>query len=62
MRKIILFIASLLGIGQVSADEGMWTLYNLPPEVYDQMCAEGFTMPYEALYNGEHALKNSVVN
>ena len=44
------------------ADEGMWTLYNLPQAVYDQMCAEGFTMPYGDLYEGPNALKNAVVN
>lgn len=47
---------------QARADEGMWTLYNLPWAVYEQMRAEGFDMPYDALYSGEGALKNCVVN
>lgn len=44
------------------ADEGMWTLYNLPQEVYDQMQAEGFTLPYADLYERQNAIKNNVVN
>lgn len=28
------------------ADEGMWTLYNLPQAVYNQMKGEGFALPY----------------
>ncbi len=46
----------------VKADEGMWTLYNLPPAVYAQMKAEGFRMSYDDLYQGDLALKNTVVN
>ena len=44
------------------ADEGMWTLYNLPQAVYNQMKAEGLLMPYSALYEGKQALKDCVVN
>ncbi len=44
------------------ADEGMWTLYNLPQAVYEQMQAEGFTLPYNSLYTGDNAIKNAVVN
>lgn len=44
------------------ADEGMWTLYNLPQQVYSMMQAEGFTMPYDSLYNAEGSLKDAVVN
>ena len=46
----------------VKADEGMWTIYNLPPQVYEIMQNEGFTMTYNDLYYGENALKNAVVN
>ena len=46
----------------VHADEGMWTLYNLPQAVYEQMQAEGFTLPYSSLYTGDNAIKNAVVN
>ena len=44
------------------ADEGMWTLYNLPQAVYEQMQAEGFTLPYGSLYSNQDAIKNAVVN
>ena len=44
------------------ADEGMWTLYNLPPAVYEQMKAEGFLLPYDDLYSSDNAIKNCVVN
>lgn len=44
------------------ADEGMWTLYNLPKAVYDQMKAEGYSLPYNDLYWGDNAIKNSVIS
>ena len=47
---------------QTKADEGMWTLYNLPKQVYQTMTEEGFTLPYNALYQGNNALSNAVVN
>ena len=62
MRKIILFIASLLSLSQARADEGMWTIYNLPPQVFEIMQNEGFSLTYNQLYHGEDALKNAVVN
>ena len=62
MKKNILSLIALLGMGTAHADEGMWTLYNLPPQVYEIMQNEGFTMPYNDLYYGENALKNAVVN
>ena len=40
----------------------MWTLYNLPPAVYEQMKAEGFMLPYSDLYDSQQAIKNCVVN
>ena len=62
MKKLIIqFAACLLSLG-AKADEGMWTLYNLPPAVYNQMVAEGFQVPYNDLYYGEQAIKNAVVN
>ena len=33
MKKTILSLIALLGMGTAHADEGMWTLYNLPPQV-----------------------------
>ena len=62
MRKIALFITGLAMLTQAKADEGMWTIYNLPPQVYEIMQNEGFTMTYNDLYYGENALKNAVVN
>ena len=44
------------------ADEGMWTLYNLPNAVYETMKQENYELPYGALYQGEDAIKNCVVN
>ena len=61
MKKQTLFLAGLLAVSAASADEGMWTLYNLPQAVYGQMQAEGFQVPYNDLYYGENAIKNTVV-
>ncbi len=44
------------------ADEGMWTLYNLPQQVYQTMCSYGFQLPQSALYTDDNAIKNDVVN
>ena len=41
------------------ADEGMWTLYNLPDAVYEQMKTEGYRLPKSSLYGGQ---SNCVVN
>ncbi|RRC98714.1 S46 family peptidase [Prevotella sp. OH937_COT-195] len=64
MKKLLLLISmvTVFSWQQARADEGMWTLYNLPWAVYEQMKAEGFEMPYNALYKGEGALKDCVVN
>ena len=62
MKKIILSLIAMIGMSHVRADEGMWTIYNLPPAVYDMMKQEGFKMSYNDLYYGDHALKNAVVN
>ena len=62
MRKSVLFLFCLLSSMFAKADEGMWTLYNLPKAVYDQMKAEGYSLPYNALYWGDNAIKNSVIS
>ncbi len=62
MKKLSLMVLALLAMLTAKADEGMWTLYNLPQAVYKQMQAEGFQLPYEGLYEGDDALKNCVVN
>ena len=61
MKKLSLLILGLLTLLPAKADEGMWTLYNLPQAVYDQMKAYGFSLPYEQLYQGDRAVKGSVV-
>ncbi len=64
-KKATVLIASIMafcGINTAHADEGMWTIYNLPNAVYEMMQREGFSMTYDQLYNGEDALKNAVVN
>lgn len=62
MKKITLTAALVLSITAAKADEGMWTLYDLPNAVYEQMRAEGFAMSYDGLYNSDNAIKNCVVN
>ena len=64
MKKSTLLIAGLLALGSTSmhADEGMWTLYNLPNAVYEQMVAEGFQLPENMLYGTPNAISNSVIN
>ena len=63
MKKLSILMAGLAFTATTAhADEGMWTLYNLPQAVYEQMQAEGFTLPYSSLYTGDNAIKNAVVN
>ena len=63
LTKAALVVASSVFSALPStADEGMWTLYNLPQAVYEQMQAEGFTLPYADLYESQNAIKNNVVN
>ena len=62
MKKTLLLLTAALAMQTAHADEGMWTLYNLPPAVYEQMQAEGFQMSYNDLYYGDKAIKNVVVN
>ena len=64
-KKATVLFASLMALCSANtahADEGMWTIYNLPSAVYDMMQQEGFKMTYDQLYNGDNALKNAVVN
>ena len=63
IAKAMLFLpVYLLTIMPAMADEGMWTLYDLPQAVYEQMQAEGFTLPYADIYESQNAIKNNVVN
>ncbi len=52
----------LASASAVHADEGMWTLCNLPNAVYEQMKSYGFQLPLERLYTSDNAIKNTVVN
>ncbi len=61
-KRFSLIIVSLMATLTAIADEGMWTIYNLPPAIYDQMKMEGFELSYNDLYYGDHALKNACVN
>lgn len=63
IKSLITFLLfHLLAFLPSKADEGMWTIYNLPQAAFEQMQAEGFQLTYDQLYNDENALKNAVVN
>ena len=63
MKKSTLVLASMLAMSTASkADEGMWTLFNLPEAVYTQMVDYGFSLPCDRLYNSPNAISNYVVN
>ena len=63
MKKSLLLTAALfLSAHAAHADEGMWTLYNLPQAVYEQMKTYGFTAPYDKIYKSDDAIMYSVVN
>ena len=61
MKKLLLTLVCLCTLG-AHADEGMWTLYNLPDAVYEQMKQYGFQLSKEQLYQSQDAVKNAVVN
>ncbi|MCD8283091.1 MAG: S46 family peptidase, partial [Prevotella sp.] len=63
MKRIILILA-LAPLFAVSsrADEGMWTLVDLPQAVYDRMTEEGYDMSYGSLYCDSDAIYKAVVN
>lgn len=46
----------------VKADEGMWTLFNLPDAVFRQMQAEGYGLPRTSLYEDSMAISKAVVS
>lgn len=61
-KHLFIFLLSVIAMTPLYADEGMWTLYNLPAQVYSQMRQEGFSLSSDALYNSPDAIKNSVVS
>ena len=62
MKKIFYSLILLFSAFTASADEGMWTLYNLPEGAFRQMQAEGFALPQSKLYSDSDAICRSVVN
>lgn len=62
MKKLLFTLLAACSLTSAKADEGMWTLYNLPNAVYETMKQENYELPYSALYYGDDAVKNCVVN
>ena len=62
MKKLFIALLAACSLTSAKADEGMWTLYNLPNAVYETMKQENYQLPYGALYYGDDAVKNCVVN
>ena len=64
MKKTILILSVLTSLSATlaKADEGMWTLSNLPQAVYERMQQEGYHLPYGKLYNDNDAIVKAVVN
>ena len=52
----------VLSVNNAKADEGMWTLSNLPQAVYEKMQEEGYRLPYGQLYADSNAIVKAVVN
>lgn len=62
-KKTLVALALAAGFATSShADEGMWTLSNLPEAVYKTMQQEGYHLPYGQLYNDDNAIVKAVVN
>ena len=61
-KSIVLLFTIHCSLFAAHADEGMWTLYNLPQAVYETMKQEGYQLPYEQLYQADDAIMKSVVN
>ena len=62
MKKTFITLFTLLSLLSAKADEGMWTLYDLPRAVYEKMQLEGYKLPYDALYQSDDAIMKAVVN
>ena len=61
MKKLLLSLMCLCSLG-AHADEGMWTLFDLPSAIYDQMKQYGFQLSQEQLYQSDGAVMKAVVN
>ena len=62
MKRFLLALLAPFALSPAHADEGMWTLYNLPNAVYETMKMEGYQLPYEQLYSADNAIMKAVVN
>ena len=62
MTKIFILTMACVAALCARADEGMWTLYNLPNAVYERMQLEGYELPYDKLYQADDAIMKAVVN
>ena len=62
MKKFFISLLAIIAMTTAHADEGMWTLYNLPTAIYEQMKQYGFQLPMEQLYQSDNAIKNNVIN
>ena len=63
MKKLLIsLLAFHFSLFTAYADEGMWTLYNLPSAVFEQMKQYGFQLSQDQLYKSDDAVKNAVVN
>lgn len=56
-----MFLLGLASLMPTHADEGMWTLYNLPEAVYNKMQEYGFKPSYDKIYKSDDAIMRSVV-
>ena len=61
-KTFILLLFYLFTLSPLHADEGMWTIYNLPNQVFETMQNYGFELTYDQLYKGDTSLKAAVVN
>ena len=61
MKNIIITLMGLCCL-VAKADEGMWTLFDLPTAVYNQMKQYGLQLPIDQLYGADNAVVNAVVN
>ena len=61
-KRFLLALLAPFIMASAHADEGMWTLYNLPDAIYEQMKQYGFQLSKEQLYQTDDAVKNAVVN
>ncbi len=61
-KRLFAILCAALSLGTTHADEGMWTLFDLPQAVYEMMKQKGYQLPYEKLYQSDDAIMKSVVN